>query len=281
MFNFGRTIRKVRRKLQEISTERTIVLFVDELDRCVPQYTIKILERLHHIFYGLDNVVVVMAIDRKQLDYSVKNMFGKDDSSIDIERYLKKFIDFSMELDYGVINEFYWEKYNLYFSKFVISDEDDVKSINYILPILLSGIDIRRQEKIIEKAYLIHCIVCNESVDISVLVFEVMYAVLKLLGVKDLECVFPVNNRVSMDRNRIGIEKVNLLERMEEKSCHIWNDKRTLYIMPNLFGKIYWYFINIFHDKKDFYVDIHKLTDKNKRELEVAKKYCEFGGMVK
>lgn len=51
--------------------------------------------------------------------------------------------------------------------------------------------------------------------------------------------------------------------------------------MPNLFGKIYWYFINIFHDKKDFYVDIHKLTDKNKRELEVAKKYCEFGGMVK
>ncbi len=96
MFNFSQTIEKVRKKLQEIAEERTIVLFVDELDRCIPQYAIKVLERLHHIFYGLDNVVVVMAIDRKQLEHSVEEMFGvrKDESSIDIERYLKKFIDF-------------------------------------------------------------------------------------------------------------------------------------------------------------------------------------------
>lgn len=55
MFNFNQTIEKVRKKLQEIAEERTIVLFVDELDRCIPQYAIKVLERLHHIFYGLDN----------------------------------------------------------------------------------------------------------------------------------------------------------------------------------------------------------------------------------
>ena len=93
MFNFSQTIETVRKKLQEIAEERTIVLFVDELDRCIPQYAIKVLERLHHIFYGLDNVVVAMAIDRKQLEHSVEGMFGgrKDESSIDIEKYLKKF----------------------------------------------------------------------------------------------------------------------------------------------------------------------------------------------
>lgn len=92
MFSFSQTIEKVRKKLQEIAVERTLVLFVDELDRCIPQYAIKVLERLHHIFYGLDNVIVIMAIDRKQLEHSVEEMFGvrKDESSIDIEKYLKK-----------------------------------------------------------------------------------------------------------------------------------------------------------------------------------------------
>ena len=115
MFNFSQTIEKVKKKLQEIAEERTIVLFVDELDRCIPQYAIKVLERLHHIFYGLENVVVIMAIDRKQLEHSVEEMFGarKDELSIDVEKYLKKFIDFSMVLDNGVINESYKEKYEM------------------------------------------------------------------------------------------------------------------------------------------------------------------------
>ena len=61
--------------LQEIAEERTNVLVVDELDRCIPQYAIKVLERLHHIFYGLTNVVVVIAMDRNQLEHSVEEMF--------------------------------------------------------------------------------------------------------------------------------------------------------------------------------------------------------------
>lgn len=107
MFNFSQTIDKVREKLQSIAKERTLVLVVDELDRCIPQYAIKVLERLHHIFYGLENVVVIMAIDRNQLEHSVEEMFGvrKDENSIDVEKYLKKFIDFSMVLDNGTVNE--------------------------------------------------------------------------------------------------------------------------------------------------------------------------------
>lgn len=145
MFNFSQTIEKVRKKLQEIAEERTIVLFVDELDRCIPQYAIKVLERLHHIFYGLDNVVVIMAIDRKQLEHSVEEMFGvrKDEASIDIEKYLKKFIDFSVVLDNGVLNESYWGKYKEYIDKFQVSDGNDAEEACCILSIFLDGIDIR------------------------------------------------------------------------------------------------------------------------------------------
>lgn len=135
MFNFSQTIEKVRNKLQEIAEDRTIVLFVDELDRCIPQYAIKVLERLHHIFYELDNVVVVMAIDRKQLEHSVEEMFGKGKSSIDIEKYLKKFIDFSVVLDNGVLNEFYWRKYKTYIDKFQVSGGNDAEKACCILSI--------------------------------------------------------------------------------------------------------------------------------------------------
>ena len=156
LFNFGQTIEKVRKCLQEIAKERTLVLIVDELDRCIPSYAIKVLERLHHIFDGLENVVVIMAIDRSQLEHSVEEMFGvrTDENSIDIEKYLKKFIDFSLLIDNGMINDCLEEKYKFYFDKFEGTQEDKEKLFE-MFKRLLDGIDIRRQEKIIEKANMI------------------------------------------------------------------------------------------------------------------------------
>ena len=206
MFNFSQTIEKVRNKLQEIAEERTIVLFVDELDRCIPQYAIKVLERLHHIFYGLDNVVVIMAIDREQLKHSVEEMFGarKDESSIDIEKYLKKFIDFSVVLDNGILNESYREKYKVYFDKFMVVQEDDKEDITNILSKLFPTIGIREQEKLMEKANMVHSLVCNETMDISVLAFEVLYEVLKIWKFRDLQYVATINDgRYTRDRKSV------------------------------------------------------------------------------
>lgn len=285
MFNFSQTIEKVRKKLQEIAEERTIVLFVDELDRCIPQYAIKVLERLHHIFYGLDNVVVIMAIDRKQLEHSVEEMFGarKDDSSIDVEKYLKKFIDFSMVLDNGVINESYWGKYKTYIDKFKVSNGNDAEKACCILSIFLTGIDIRNQEKIIEKAYLVHCIVCNELLDISVWAFEMMYTILKFLKVPNMGAVFPVNNEIyiGMDRE-LGQKRAHLVRKMKTEFIRIGSDRVTKFIVPNLYGMIFWYFINIFHSNEvNVYKDEYNFEENRKKELEVAKKYCELCEMIK
>ena len=194
LFSFNQTIEKVRKDLRDIAQEQTVVLVVDELDRCIPQYAIKVMERLHHIFYGLDNIVVIMAIDRRQLEHSVEEMFGvaKDSSSIDVEKYLKKFIDFSMILDNGVVNADLPEKYGFYFDRFA-GKEEDIKKLCQMWSILFYGIDIRRQEKIIEKANIVHSLVCNEKADISVLVFEMIYEVLKLLKFDDMKYVVTVN----------------------------------------------------------------------------------------
>lgn len=288
MFNFSQTIEKVRTKLEKIAKERTIVLFVDELDRCIPQYAIKVLERLHHIFYGLDNVVVIMAIDRNQLEHSVEEMFGArvDDSSIDIEKYLKKFIDFSVVLDNGRINESYTEKYRVYFEKFTMECDCDMEEIHNILSEFLADIDIRRQEKIIEKANMVHSLVCNEEIDISVAIFEIMYEVLKQWKFGDLKYVAVINDgRFTSLEERIGKSKIDILKSFGEKA---YRKVRTGYAHENvancaynnIYGRVFWYFANTFYDQKVPYVDFDAMQEV-KDELEIAKKYCELCEIVK
>ena len=49
----------------------------------------------------------------------------------------------------------------------------------------------------------------------------------------------------------------------------------------NLYGKVFWYFANIFYDEQVPYREYNECMHGVKEELEVAKKYCEFCEMVK
>lgn len=288
LFNFNRTIEKVRQNLREIAEKQTVVLMVDELDRCVPQYAIKVMERLHHIFYGLDNIVVIMAIDRKQLEHSVEEMFGiaKDSSSIDVEKYLKKFIDFSMLLDHGAVNASLAEKYSFYFDRFTGS-ESDLKKIYEIWPALFYGIDIRRQEKIIEKANIVHSVVCNEKADLSVLLFEMIYEVLKLLKFYDMKYVVTVNDvkHASMEA-ALGKRRMDLLKKMEKES---WNgtveyvgsvNETKKKILLHLYGKVIWYFTKTFYNEDMPYVNQLLPDEGVLKGVKTVEKYCRFGEIL-
>lgn len=273
LFNFNQTIEKTRKKLQEIAKERTIVFIVDELDRCIPEYAIKVLERLHHIFFGLENIVVIMAIDKKQLEHSVEEMFGtkNDSGSMNVEKYLKKFIDFSVVLDNGKINDTLREKYDFYFNRFML--EDDIEKVNRILSIVLEEIDIRRQEKIIEKANLVHSIVCCNMVDISVLVFEVMYEVLRLNNVPKSFYVSEIEKKYYVPLNMDAYQVVNGLN---------FNHQKIEYkaVNSNLYGRTLWYFLKSTNSEEG-YKDLHQKMQDFQTEIEVAKKYCKFCEMIK
>lgn len=86
LFAFNQTLENVRKQVKELAATKTMVIVVDELDRCMPAYAIKILERLHHMFEGIDNVVVIIAVDSKQLNHSIREIYG---DQVDTERYLK------------------------------------------------------------------------------------------------------------------------------------------------------------------------------------------------
>ena len=73
--------------------ERTVI-FVDELDRCRPDYAVKTLERIKHLF-EVPGLVFVLAIDKEQLRHTINGLYG---AKLDADKYLRRFIDFDYVL---------------------------------------------------------------------------------------------------------------------------------------------------------------------------------------
>lgn len=70
-----------------------MVVLVDEIDRCLPNDQLKILERLHHLF-DVKNCAVIVAMNHSCIAKTVKTLYGTDGNE-----YLRKFFDFVFKLD--------------------------------------------------------------------------------------------------------------------------------------------------------------------------------------
>lgn len=87
------------------STEGEITklyIFVDELDRCRPTYSIELLERIKHLL-DIEGLVFILALDKQQLAHSVRGVYGADFEAIG---YLRRFIDVEYSLRRAELNNF-------------------------------------------------------------------------------------------------------------------------------------------------------------------------------
>lgn len=124
-FSFKAELDSIRNALKDLSEEKPIVLLIDELDRCIPAYAVKVLERLHHIFSEQQSIVVLLAIDQTRLEHSIQTIYGIKDTE-SISDYMKKFISFSLVLETGRLSAAaFWEKYQDYLSQFQVDDSDN------------------------------------------------------------------------------------------------------------------------------------------------------------
>lgn len=92
-------------------TNKPIVIIIDELDRCRPDYAVKTLEILKH-FFDIPGFVFVLAIDEEQLKSSVETLFGTKN----FDGYKRKFINNSFILpnpDKEKFTNFLYEKSGL------------------------------------------------------------------------------------------------------------------------------------------------------------------------
>ncbi|MEZ8348518.1 P-loop NTPase fold protein [Vibrio splendidus] len=80
--------------LTTLSSDKPIMIFIDELDRCKPSYAIKLLEVIKHTF-SVTNVKFVLVTNSKQLEASIEHCYGK---GVNAAKYLDKFINYKIAL---------------------------------------------------------------------------------------------------------------------------------------------------------------------------------------
>ena len=71
------------------SSDRPVVVLVDELDRCSPEYSVEMLQLLEHVFCA-EHVVFVVAVNLAELVHSVRAFYGR---GFNAEGYLERFFD--------------------------------------------------------------------------------------------------------------------------------------------------------------------------------------------
>lgn len=97
---FSKTVEDVVKACREkLEHNYPILIMIDELDRCRPDYVISLLERIKNLF-EVEGIFFVLAIDKEQLYSVVEHTFGvkkigdRDNRAI----YLQKFINMDYEL---------------------------------------------------------------------------------------------------------------------------------------------------------------------------------------
>ena len=71
-----------------------LVVFIDELDRCRPDYALSVLEKVRHLF-NVDGVVVVIAVNPEALNHAIATLHGPAGTA---GRYLRRLIDHRITL---------------------------------------------------------------------------------------------------------------------------------------------------------------------------------------
>lgn len=186
-FDFKKILKELSDEITSLSENQTILFVVDELDRCLPEYAIKVLERLHHVFHGIANLQVILAIDKNQLKHTVRKTFGENTSA---DKYLAKFIDFELRLSAGSFNESLQERFLEYFACFeYLSNSTRPDDISEFFLKIREGIDIRASIAIFEKSFLLHKLLCNpnKKEDFSLLCVEILLTLLKYCGIDEVK----------------------------------------------------------------------------------------------
>jgi hypothetical protein len=80
--------------IKEKMADKNIYIFVDELERCRPTFSIALLESIKHLF-NVPGLVFIIATDREQLKHTIGTIYGQ---GMDGEGYLRRFIDLELNL---------------------------------------------------------------------------------------------------------------------------------------------------------------------------------------
>lgn len=94
MAAFREALMELTEPNKEGEPQRKLVIVVDELDRCRPDYALSLLEIIKH-FFNVGRVHFVLGVNLEELQNSVRARYG---SGVDAAKYLQKFISLTAPL---------------------------------------------------------------------------------------------------------------------------------------------------------------------------------------
>lgn len=160
------SVKEFRQSLSEFihktNNGKPLIFFIDELDRCRPNYAVSILEQIKH-FFSVSNIVFVLSIDKVQLGNAIRGVYGSE--YIDTDDYLRRFIDIEYSIpepekgvyynylyDYFEFDDFFASEHRKN-NRELGSDKNDFLKISEML-FDNTTISLRQQEKIFAHARL-------------------------------------------------------------------------------------------------------------------------------
>ena len=289
-FKLNKVIEKLSSSLQEIAKIHKIILVVDELDRCIPEYAINVLERLHHLTESNTNIITIISIDKEQLLSSVKQIFGFEKP----EKYLEKFINFEIKLDEGKLSEKITEKYSEYIELFDLELYPIEDSIEEFFQEILEKINIRKQEQILKKVMIAHKLMFTDKKDYTFMCMELLIGVMIFeYGYSALFENIPINGPDFESLFSTGLKKIPVfVDFIKQKLIEV-SFRRTKempyeivsFTLPNtctLYGSIAytWYWM---HSKNESFVFKYypdSVNDKISKNYVELKRYAEVLRML-
>ncbi len=88
-------IDQIAKSLKELSKDKKIVFLIDEIDRCNPQFSVEMLERIKH-FFDIPNIVFMLFVNPNYVSQVESQFVGY---GIENNGYISKFIDKSIFLE--------------------------------------------------------------------------------------------------------------------------------------------------------------------------------------
>lgn len=275
----SRDIENVVLVLNEISKIKPIVFIVDELDRCIPEFAIKTLERFHHVFGRVQNSLVIVSIDEGQLTRTIQNMYGE---KTPVQQYLKKFFKFYINVNVGFFDtKQFLIKMEQLAIDYNINNSEEKELLSLLTGQIFQLYTAREKINLLDKLAVFHSLndVNNKNFNSYVLLGE-----MTLLAIKD--CRDSQKIKISNINPFVGNSPENNLEIFLKKDLfkiktgQYYNESRCIFD-KNDYKQVIFYIVNKyfgFISTKAYITD-----DKTREYLDVLDnhlndfyKYCRY-----
>ncbi|HRX14326.1 MAG TPA: P-loop NTPase fold protein [Eubacteriales bacterium] len=253
--DFKTEIENLKHALEGFTKKTKIIIIIDELDRCLPEYAIKVLERLHHIFNDEKNILQIVAVDKNQLDKTINKIFGEYSAS----KYLEKFINFQIDLPVADFSDKFEDRFKDLLENYIEIDVFKNNDYRKIINACLQEMPIREKIQTLDKIALIHNLTVGEKSDYSVLCFEIIHYVstyiyrLKInisLITKEYEGIrfFNVYEDKTVLQKRVMTNISKVMSSINLRPRSMYDEPYILLDFSNgdknLYNAVYWYFSN-------------------------------------